>query len=114
MSHSVNELLAEVQSARADVTFAVRVRRTLAIAGVLCAACLPGGIALAIWSTLHHINLGGACSGVVLVGVLLGLPLLIASAFCGAEVVDTRRRLWKCEARYHDALARQFGADGAE
>lgn len=109
---SANQLYAEVQIVRARIKSVSRIRWATLTLGVLCAACLPAGIGLAIWSNLHHIRLGGACAGLILTGLLLGSALLLSAAALSGRVVDLRGALWEREAAYQDAVVGDLGMHG--
>lgn len=111
---SANQAYADVQVSRARVASVSRIRWVTLILGVVCAACLPTGIGLAIWSTMNHVRLGPACAALIVTGVVLGSLLLIAAAALSGRAVDLQGLVWEQEAKYQDALERELGLRGGE
>lgn len=104
-----NGLLAEVESARAQVAFTKRVRTLASLASVVCLLGIPGGIWLGIWSNLHPLNFGGLCFLLGLLGVVGALLAFYAVVIGGEELLRDQRNLRLREAEYHDALNRDLG-----
>lgn len=104
---SVATLFAAVESERNYVRM---LRRMFWTALTVCAiswASFFSFTALAIWSSLNHVDARAACWALGAPGLVFGLITLVGSVVAGVSVNCARADLLEAEAKYNDALVRE-------
>lgn len=102
-----SELLVDLDDYRAEEKFNNRLRWTSFGVCIVSWTAFFAGLVMAVWSGVHRVDWGGACTALIMPGFVFGMVTLFASILLTGEVLDARSEARKLEVRYNAAVMRE-------